>query len=712
MADRYSTSRSKRLNRRSSSFQANDLSPEAAQQVENFVDVLAGLLTDPNTVSSAAVSSAPVSSEPVVEPSQPPEKGQAAPPALGSRTAPVTSTPITPGVQSSQALQDDQLASEPRPIEGETTAAPEPKTLHLETPSRTIQPSRLTQPVSPMQAEPVVGNSELRDRDDVISASTEGDAPVLEPLDPKMATLGATPVQPANPTSSVVRADSSALVLSSTPTAPSQSASDVNVQATSAGEELNQLRTLLVDMEARFYDPDKLVKLLLPGVAEAMRERLKARQSVIANVLRSEMAMPLQEQIAIERDTIIDALYPVIGSTVAEYFTETLRTINRRVANTATAGQEIDLASGLTSGEDKGTSADAVATVRALFLVHRSTGLCLAKVLASRNMAASVETQTEMLTSIRSFADAILGPATAETATKTRKHRQGQILLEVADTCYLAAIVKGDPPVSFLRQMRQVLDEIATDYRDMISAFEGNVEAVPEDFAQRLKQLLNAHGGTHKRRRPLQLAGFGVLLLGVVAASVWGWQEFRVRQAAAFSDDVQRTAALLNQGSGIAITAETVEKQVVVEGEVLQFNDVQDVIQSFEQITGVEAVIDRIEAKPSTLPTRIYFYTGSTVISPRDIAGKISDVGVLLDENSEYRLWVVGYQNPTAEAETPNLGLERALAVADVLADQGIARERLNTLTREGVPPGVNVEFQPWLSQAVLFEIERPKQEE
>lgn len=703
MANRYS-SRSKRPNRKPSPFRTNDLTPEAAQQVESFVDVLAGLLTDPAPASGAAGAlSDPLEKEPLPSQRLRADSSRRLKADAGAKGASVASVP-----PSEKAMAEPSI--KPAPAREEAAAAPEPTRLNPETPSRTFRPFEPAQ-VLPVEPEQMADNEESGDRP-IATLPLEATALDSDSIEPVTVTLNADPALQAAPAPFSPQAASSALVLSSTPvTSAPQAASDANVQATSAGEELNQLRTLLVSMESRFYDPDKLVKLLLPGVAEAIRERLKARQSVIANVLRSEMATPLQEQIAVERDAIIDALYPVIGSTVAEYFTETLRTINSRVADTA-ADRETGSAAGFTPAEEKETAGDATAAVRALFLIHRSTGLALAKVFSSRDMTASVETQTEMLTSVRSFADATLAQAAPSKATNTGKHRRGQILLEVADTCYLAAIVTGDPTVSFLRQMRQVLNAIAADHREVISTFEGNVDAVPEDISQSLKRLLNAYTSTRKRRRPIQLAGTGLLLLGAVAASIWGLQTFRIRRAAAFSDEVQRTAALLNQASGIAITAETVDKQVIVEGEVLQFNDVQEIVQSFEQITDVEAVIDRIEAKPSTIPIRVYFYTGSTIISPRDIAGKISDVGALLDENPEYSLRVLGYQNPTAETETPDLGLQRALGVADVLADQGIARERLDARGSTGVPPGVNVEFQPWLSQAVLFEIERPQQGE
>ena len=185
-----------------------------------------------------------------------------------------------------------------------------------------------------------------------------------------------------------------ALVLSAK--APLPAGTDSPVDSESVGSELENLRSLLVTLEDQFYDPDKLLLLLLPAVTEAIRDRLKQRSSAIASVLRSEMSIPIEEQIAVERDAIIDALYPVIGSTLAEYFTETLRTINSRVA-----GNSVD---GVKPVEDDLPVA-AGPIVQGLFLIHRSTGLLLAQAVNNNQLINTAERRSELLTAIRSAAN-------------------------------------------------------------------------------------------------------------------------------------------------------------------------------------------------------------------------------------------------------------------------------------------------------------------
>ena len=482
-----------------------------------------------------------------------------------------------------------------------------------------------------------------------------------------------------------------ALVLSAK--APLPAGTDSPVDSESVGSELENLRSLLVTLEDQFYDPDKLLLLLLPAVTEAIRDRLKQRSSAIASVLRSEMSIPIEEQIAVERDAIIDALYPVIGSTLAEYFIETLRTINSRVA-----GNSVD---GVKPVEDDLPVA-AGPIVQGLFLIHRSTGLLLAQAVNNNQLINTAERRSELLTAIRSAANTHLQQP--QSLSQTGQYRQGQIFVELAEPCYLAALVQGDPPVSFLRHMGHLLKAITVDHGELLATFEGDTSAVPEAIAHRLRRLLHRHTGSGANRSKRWI-GLGLLLLGGIAASIWGLQEWRDRRLVAIATQVERTAELLNQGSGVAITAATEDNQVILEGDVLQFNSMADIRAAFNQIEGVETVIDRVNTQPLTIPIEIYFYPNSTSISPRDIANKIVSVVELLGQYPDFNLKVIGYQNPVDEATASDLALDRSLAVADALADQGIARDRLEVVEATGTPPGVNVERQPWLSRAVLFEL-------
>ena len=89
----------------------------------------------------------------------------------------------------------------------------------------------------------------------------------------------------------------------------------------------------------------------------------------------------------------------MIGSTLAEYFTEILRTINSRVAGKT---RDAMLSEEATAVE----VSPAGFVVQALFLVHQSTGLVMAEATSNKELTRTAGRQAELLTAVRSAAAA------------------------------------------------------------------------------------------------------------------------------------------------------------------------------------------------------------------------------------------------------------------------------------------------------------------
>jgi outer membrane protein OmpA-like peptidoglycan-associated protein len=68
------------------------------------------------------------------------------------------------------------------------------------------------------------------------------------------------------------------------------------------------------------------------------------------------------------------------------------------------------------------------------------------------------------------------------------------------------------------------------------------------------------------------------------------------------------------------------------------------------------------------------------------------------------KLKIVGYAH-SIEREKPQLSLERAQTVQNILANLEIDRRRLTAIARPGSPADVAANQEPWLSQCVLFEV-------
>ncbi|MEG4803941.1 OmpA family protein [Microcoleus sp. ARI1-B5] len=174
--------------------------------------------------------------------------------------------------------------------------------------------------------------------------------------------------------------------------------------------------------------------------------------------------------------------------------------------------------------------------------------------------------------------------------------------------------------------------------------------------------------------------------------------------------DVKRTVALLNKLESINISARYAEGKVAVAGSVSKATDAQKITQAFEKIPGVKSVTNTvgIGTQPPSPPieVRFYFGAGSAILSPKEVAQKLSKVKEYMEENSTSNLRIIGYSDfKSSPAENQKLALERAINVKAALVKEGIKGNRIQVASTKGRPEGVEANQPLWMSRLVVFEV-------
>ncbi|MEG4015238.1 MULTISPECIES: OmpA family protein [unclassified Microcoleus] len=174
--------------------------------------------------------------------------------------------------------------------------------------------------------------------------------------------------------------------------------------------------------------------------------------------------------------------------------------------------------------------------------------------------------------------------------------------------------------------------------------------------------------------------------------------------------DVKRTVELLNKLESINISARYAEGKVAVAGSVSKAADAEKITQAFEKIPGVKSVTNTvgIGTQPSSqaIDVRLYFGVGSAILSPKDIAQKLTKVKEYMKENSTKNLRIIGYSDfKSSPAENQKLALGRAANVKTALVKQGISGNRIQVASTKGSPEGVEANQPLWLRRLVVFEV-------
>ncbi len=355
------------------------------------------------------------------------------------------------------------------------------------------------------------------------------------------------------------------------------------------GPELTDLQNLakriqenLSELEAQIYEPQKLINLLLPCITELLKQKIVESQAEMvqaiapifdqailrrieqdkismgaalspaiplaisqqihdepeefADVLAPTMGRAMKKQVELSQDSIVDALYPIIGSTISKYLAETIRAINKQVEETLS----IDGIKRKIRAKLQGVSeAELILkeampfAVQAIFLIHKGSGLIIADIQHSDAQQLESEMLAGMLTAIRSFANDCFTQSGSVSELDAIDYGTSKIFLEVAGYCYLALVVRGDPPKNFIGKVRQTLSQVVKDHGKLIEEFDGDPDSIPPQVPTLLESLKDDDVDAkqrHKQPSPLVLLALTVLGAIFLPWGIWQYQSGVLRQ--------------------------------------------------------------------------------------------------------------------------------------------------------------------------------------
>ena len=274
-------------------------------------------------------------------------------------------------------------------------------------------------------------------------------------------------------------------------------------------------------------DKEAMILALAPVLPGAIAQQVSNSLGEIASAIAPAMAVALKEQIHQERDAMVDALYPVIGSMTSKYMGEAIRSINEKIENTfSPEGVSRKIRAKLQGvSEAELIFKEAMPfTVRAIFLIHKGSGLVISEVQPSGDQSLEAEMVAGMLTAIRSFVNDCITQSGNVSEIDAIDYGNSKIILEVAGYCYLAAVIDGEPPQWFIRKLRQTLIPIVQSYGKPIEFFEGDPATIPRQVNSILEELLEIPSKPQKTGLPALLSASLVVLSLIFLP--WGFYQY------------------------------------------------------------------------------------------------------------------------------------------------------------------------------------------
>jgi len=251
----------------------------------------------------------------------------------------------------------------------------------------------------------------------------------------------------------------------------------------------------------------------------AISQQVSTSPKEIANSLAPEMAEAIREQVLLERDAMVDALYPVIGSTISSYIGSELRAINEQIEHAFS----VDAVSRKVRAKIQGVSEAELllketmhSLIRAIFLIHKSSGLVISEVQPSEGENLESDMVAGMLTAIRSFANDCMANSGNLSELDEIYYGTSRIILEAAGYCYLAVVVDGEPPPLLVKKIRETLRKIVEHHGEEIKSFEGDPDTIPKQVHSLVESLIYERLEEKKRKIPVAFLATGLAALALI----------------------------------------------------------------------------------------------------------------------------------------------------------------------------------------------------
>ncbi|MEG4836517.1 OmpA family protein [Microcoleus sp. B9-D4] len=275
--------------------------------------------------------------------------------------------------------------------------------------------------------------------------------------------------------------------------------------------------------------PADIAKAIAPEIGLAIKEQIRLDQESIAQALAPEMGKAITAQIKLERDSMVDALYPVIGNTISRYMAEAIKTINEKVSNALSVeGVQRKIRSKVqgVSEAELILKESIPFTVQAAFLIHKASGLVISEVQNSESYQLESEMVAGMLTAIRSFVNECIVQPGEISELNQIEYGDSKIMLEVAGYCYMAVVIKGEPPQSFINKLRQTVSNLILNYAKVIHEFNGDPGTIPESLHPCIKSLFDPLQKEKSTKPPIALAAISLAALSLILVP-WGIYQYR-----------------------------------------------------------------------------------------------------------------------------------------------------------------------------------------
>ncbi|MGB7712737.1 MAG: BON domain-containing protein [Microcoleus sp.] len=309
---------------------------------------------------------------------------------------------------------------------------------------------------------------------------------------------------------------------------------------------------------------------IAPAIPVGISHRITEAPDEFAKAIAPEIAAAVKHQINLDREAMSDAIYPIIGSTILKYMAETMQEINKKLEQAVSVEgitRKLKAKLLLMSEAELLMKETTPQTVKAVFLIQKESGLVISGVQQSEQEQLESDMVAGMLTAIRAFVNDCIAQSGNIAEIDAIEYGTSTIILEVAGSCYLAAVMQGEIRQWFKYKMRSILKNIVQEYGNEIKSFNGDQATVPVAVTSQIQKLIHPDVEVKSTNKPPLLLIVGLAALGLIGVP-WGINQYRSGVEGKLEADIGLALQSAPELSVYRLTADVRDQVVKLSGRV------------------------------------------------------------------------------------------------------------------------------------------------
>lgn len=255
----------------------------------------------------------------------------------------------------------------------------------------------------------------------------------------------------------------------------------------------------------------------------------------LSHSLQSVISPAISKEIADNKDTMIDALYPIMGGMISKYVTQAIKEMMENINKKIEDGLSTDRIKRKVKAKLSGVSETELlleesgdARILSMFVIHKETSLLIAEAYLEDQKIDDAHMVASMASAIKDFINDWIENNETNNEVQLLSYGNATLYIESAGSVFVVAFLDSEPDHTLRKEINTFFASLLTKYADFFQEFEGDDSAEEiKTLSSQLSQYLNAQEMIEEKKKSNTakyiLYFLTALLLGYGLYLISGW---------------------------------------------------------------------------------------------------------------------------------------------------------------------------------------------